>query len=121
MARFQKGHAKAGGRQPGTPNKVTVQRALGIEQAERASGRKLAIERLAEAMEYWFGLAGQYQPVIENAPNPKADPKEFRACLKEGTTCARDLAPYQSPKLQSTTIRQDVPQEPLRIEVKVVR
>jgi hypothetical protein len=88
---------------------------MGVEQAERAAGRKLAVERLAEAMEYWFAMAAQHQPT---GPTPNV--KEFRACLKEATLCARDLAPYQSPKLQSTTLRQDTPQEPLQINVRFV-
>jgi hypothetical protein len=103
------------GRRRGSLNKTTVAKAVGIEQVERAAGRKLAVERLAEAMEYWFGLAATHQPT-GNRPNPK----EFRTCLKEGTTCARDLAPYQSPKLQSTTLRQDAPQEPIQIIVTIV-
>ena len=110
-----RGQPKTGGRRAGSVNKSTLERREMIEQGERASGRKLAIERLAEAMEYWFGLAAQHQPT---GPTPNVD--EFRKCLKEGTGCARDLAPYQSPKLQSTTLRQDTPQEPIQIEVSII-
>jgi len=106
---------KHGGRKKGTPNKTTVERAQRIEQAERQSGRRLAVERLAEAMDFWFGLAARHQP---NGPEP--NPTLFKTYLKEGTTVARDLAPYQSPKLQSTTLRQDAPPEPIKVDIRFV-
>jgi len=106
---------KHGGRQKGTPNRTTIERAQRIEQAERQSGRRLAVERLAEAMDFWFGLAAKHQP-----GGPEPNPTLFKQYLKEGTTVARDLAPYQSPKLQSTTLRQDAPVEPIKVDIRFV-
>ena len=113
---FVKGQPKIGGRKRGSLNKTTIAKAVGIEHAERQAGRKLAVERMAEAMEYWFEMVE-----LHKQGGPEPDPAEFRRCLKEGTNCARDLAPFQSPKLQSTTLRQDAPKEPLRITMRIVR
>jgi hypothetical protein len=111
------GQKKTGGRQRGTLNKSTAAARERVEKEERQSGRRLAVERMAEAMEFWFGLAAQHQP---NGPNP--DQSKMKAALHEGTTIANNLAPYQSPKLQNTTLRSDADKSapPIQVNVKFV-
>lgn len=124
---FIKGQTRpaGAGRKKGTPNKVTVERAIGVESLERQAGRRLAVERMAEAMEYWFGIAGRNQPNLKGTKDKDGkdinpDAKLFVQAMKEGARLAEALAPYQTPKLQSTTLRTDAPPAPIELRVRFV-
>jgi hypothetical protein len=58
---------RIGGRQKGTVNKSTVERRLQAERERaeaKATGKKLAKERLDEFMELFVGIARFYQPIL---------------------------------------------------------
>lgn len=88
------------GRKKGVPNKVTQERSARIEEAEKKTGRRLAIDRLAEAVDICFGMAAKYQDGM-----PTADKKEFKYWMHEGMWGTINLANYQSAKMQATTLQ----------------
>lgn len=119
------------GRQKGTPNKTTIARQEAIVQEERASGRRLAIIRLAEIADHFGGLAAKYSPTRDRTKPFGADgklddtpPDEARSVgyLRESAKWLAEIAPYQSPKLQSTTLAQDKPLDvkPITVTVKFI-
>lgn len=115
---FQPGHKRIGGRKKGTPNKTTVARAAAVQANERALGRKLGIERMAEAMDYLFAMSARYQ-VGGQTP----DEAKCIKYLKMGADIAADITRYQTPPLANTTLRAETPLhdgKPIRVELKLV-
>lgn len=103
-----RGDNNGGGRKPGQKNKATLAREAALTEAvgaskaaEAAGGGKRASTVLAEAMNYFYGLAARYQP---GANNPAANEKLFRGYLLDAASMAKALIEYQEPKLQRTTL-----------------
>src|SRR5512143_1704814 len=93
---------RRGGRTKGTPNKITKSRAELIEEVRSSQppkGTLLAKVVLAEAMMHFRGMAAKYHP---NGQTP--DEGKFQKYLKEAAAIAADLVPYESARLQATTI-----------------
>ena len=93
---------RRGGRQKGTPNKITKSRAELIEEVrgtQPPKGTLLAKVVLAEAMMHFRGLAAKYHV---NGATP--DETKFHRYLKDAAAIAADLVPYESARLQATTI-----------------
>jgi len=103
MPRGSKPGERRGGRKPGSRNKTTAQRAAQIEKEIRESGQRLAIERLNDVAQEFFDLAEQYKPSTSTTP----DEHKYVQYLSKVASILADLAPYQSSKLQSTTLRGD--------------
>lgn len=101
------GGAKRGaGRPKGSRNALTIEKErLAAEIARktvmdaRQQGKKLAKEILREGMEHAMGLAGKYQEQGV-APNPAA----FKEWLNFAMSCARSLAPYESPTFSAIAV-----------------
>jgi len=97
-----KGSNGGGGRRKGTPNKITLVRAAQVAEVARATGKKLGVEIMEEAANYFFGLAARHQPT-----GPDPNPTLFREYLKDAADYASKLAPYQSHRLSSITIQRN--------------
>ena len=102
MPRGAKPGERRGGRQKGVPNKATLARASAIAEQKQKAGQKLGVEVMSEAMMHFRALAAKYQ-VGGPAPNEKL----FVKYLSQAASIAADVAPYESSKLQSTTLRGD--------------
>lgn len=63
---------------------------------------KLGKEILAEAANYFFGMAAKYQP-----GGPEFDERKFERYLDKSADIASKLAPYQSPRLANTVLKGD--------------
>ncbi len=107
---------RQGGRQKGTPNKASVERALIAqriaEQQRGKPGRKLAREVLDDLMHTFLGMAAQHQPlphgvVPMNGQQP--DPVKFVEYAKLAGDFAAELAPFQSPKFKATIQLPEMP------------
>lgn len=107
---------RQGGRQKGTPNKASIERALiaqRIAQEQRGKpGRKLAREVLDDLMHTFLGMAAQHQPlphgvVPMNGQQP--DPVKFVEYAKLAGDFAAELAPFQSPKFKATIQLPEMP------------
>jgi hypothetical protein len=64
-----------------------------------AAGMKLGKDILAEAANYFFGMAAKYQP-----GGVEFDERKFERYLEKAADIANKLAPYQSQRLSATTI-----------------
>lgn len=101
---------RRGGRQPGVPNRRTIERLAAaearVEQA-RASGQKLGIEVLREFMMAFAGQATIHQPLPRNVPVPdgrEPDPELFVKYGKLATDVAAELAQYETPRLRAIIV-----------------
>lgn len=107
---------RQGGRQKGTPNKASVERALvaariAQEQAGKP-GRKLAREVLDDLMHTFLGMAAQHQPLPEGVVpmnGAKPDAAKFVEYATLAGSFAKDLAPFQSPKFKATIQLPELP------------
>jgi hypothetical protein len=118
MAAFAKGHIKVGGRRRGVPNKTSAKRAIAIAASRRTEGKRLAVDVLSELMHYFMGLAAKHQPRMANGVEIGSEDK-FTKFAKLAADIAKDLASYESPKLQATTMRGD-PDQPLEAKLEIV-
>jgi hypothetical protein len=90
---------RRGGRQKGTPNKATVERVLRAERAvaeSKAAGRKLAVETLDHYMHDFLAIAAGFRE--------HGDLAAFERWAVLAVQTAKDLAPYQSPKLSAVVV-----------------
>lgn len=92
---------RRGGRKKGVPNKATKAREAEIAKKRAAEGQQLAKDVLAAAMNAYLTLADKYDPA---SGNQIGDEAKFDRYLSKAAAIAADLAPYESSKLQSTTI-----------------
>lgn len=93
------------GRQQAAAAEVEIVQAAEAEAAATGLPRnKLAKEILEDACNYYYGLAAKYQPAPGNAT---ADEKLFDVYMTKAANIAKDLAPYQSPRLANTVLRGD--------------
>jgi hypothetical protein len=90
---------KTGGRKLGTPNKVTIERALLAERAvgeAKAQGQKLAVEALDHYMHDFLAIAAGFREL--------GDLAKFEVWAGRAIECAKALAPFQSPRLSAVAI-----------------
>ncbi len=113
---------KYGGRQKGTPNKTTLERSAAIAAAERKDGRKLGIDILVEGGNQCWNLAMAYAPHRERQADDKfpADERKFEKYMAMSIDAAGKVVKFQTPALQSTTLRHDAPTEPIKVEIEIV-
>jgi hypothetical protein len=106
-----KGHARypGAGRKLGTPNKMTIKKAEAIVAEQRKLGNKIATDIMAEVMNFLAGLGAKYQPRPNEDTGVLEGGNESKCVkyLKMAADIAAHLASFQSPKLQSTTLRGD--------------
>jgi hypothetical protein len=104
---------RVAGRAKGTPNKATTERRLQAERERaeaKASGKKLAKERIDEFMELFIGIARHYQPVLPAMlargvePNPNASWPDFEKWSMHAIEAAEALAKYQSPQFRAVAV-----------------
>lgn len=124
MASFVKGQPRppGAGRRKGSRNKVTLARAEAIRAEAKANDQKTGVEVMREVMNRYLGVAAKYQPMAEGGvPNPNHDEKKYLEALRIAGDFGDKLAPYETPRLQSTTLRNDVPDEPIQVKLTIVR
>lgn len=92
---------RRGGRRKGVPNKATLKKSAERAEQARAKGLKLGVDILSEAANYFVGLASTYAPVDGN---PNANRDKFAENLRLAASIAKDLAPYETPRLQSVAV-----------------
>ena len=104
-----KGHARYGGRTKGVANKTTLKRAEAIEEGERRAGRPMAVPRMKELADRFFSLGNAYSPLRERKKDDKFPPDEEKSVKYHGKAADiyANVAPYETPKIQSTAIRGD--------------
>jgi hypothetical protein len=124
---FKKGHPKLGGRTKGTPNRSTAKRlsrqAFIVEQIKELLAnpehlfgptsnmrRRMGVETLQELLTLFMALAMHYMPELEGEPNP-TDRELFIEYSEIVRNIARDLAPYESPKLKPTEVQRETPKK----------
>jgi hypothetical protein len=121
--RWQKGMQKIGGRKRGTPNKTTLQRAAVFIDEARRGGKLLMRDILSQQANECHKLALAYAPHRNRAPDDQfpADEKKFIDYAKMAIDAADKGAPYETPKLANTTLMATQPDEPIMIELEVVK
>ncbi len=112
-----------GGRKKGTPNKITLARAEVLKQEAVKSGRKQFVAILEDAANQFYQLALAYAPHRERKADDRfqSDESKFREYMRDSVAASAHGAPFQTPKLQSTTLRNDQPDEPLKVQIEIVR
>ena len=112
-----KGHPRYGGRTKGVPNKSSIARAEAMTEDRKRTGRKGGVEAMSEIMNYFLALGAKYQPRGESPDEAKC-----AKYLKMAADIASDVAQYETPKLQSTTLRGDTDPnaEPIRVQLEIV-
>lgn len=111
------------GRKKGSRNKTTLERAEAMKAVAREQGHKLGVEVMRDVMNRFLSMAAKYQPVVDKLPNPLHDEKKYLHCLDKAAGYGDKLAPYESPRLATTTLRTDAPPQdgkPIRVELKLV-
>lgn len=99
MARGAAPGERRGGRIKGVPNKSTLARSAEIADEAKRKGKPLAVEVMEDGMHRFIALAAQYQ-----VGGPQPNIKQFEHYYEKALKLADKLAPYQTPKLQSTTL-----------------
>ncbi|PWT76493.1 MAG: hypothetical protein C5B60_04090 [Chloroflexi bacterium] len=101
---------KGSGRRRGTPNKRTIARQARaeIEWAER-TGTKLAVTRLAEALDIFAQLMDYYRPTFTIDKKGKRRLRnghrdEFNEAAQMVIKIGTELAPYESPRLNAVAL-----------------
>ena len=96
---------RRGGRKKGVPNKAAIAKAAAIKEEARREGKPLSLEIQIDAMFRYRSLAAQFQPGAKDKDgNSTADPKKYADYIEKMRKAAVDVTPYQTPKLQSTTL-----------------
>lgn len=103
----KKGQRPAG-RNKGTPNKATTERAeiarLQNEEARRA-GKKLGKELLEDFAHLFAGIAASHQPwPAAMGKNPHENEERFLTYARLTVEAAKALAEYQSPKFRAIMV-----------------
>jgi hypothetical protein len=92
-----------------TEMSTDVAAAAEIVADAKVAGVKLAKDVLQDFMQLFAGKAAFHQawpPAM--GKNPNEDPKEFLSNAQMAVSIAKDLAPYQSPKLTAVMVGADV-------------
>jgi hypothetical protein len=116
MPKGSKKGVRHGGRDRGTPNRATVERAevarMQTEESKRR-GAKLGKDVLEEFMLLFAGMAAQYQPLPEGVTMPGRTPNEekFITYATLAVKTAKDLADFQSPKFKAIMVTAPPPKQ----------
>ena len=103
MPRGSKPGERRGGRKKGTPNKTTQERLIRIEEARGNHRIKLGKDVINDIMVEMLLLAQKYHPDTGEEPNEE----KFAVYAGMAERYAVDLAPYQSPRLQTLKVGGD--------------
>jgi len=100
---------RRGGRQKGTPNKVTAEQALSAERVlakAKVSGRRLGKEVLDYYMHVFAEIADSERAaaLTEKPENAREHEPRFERFAKYAIDCAQKLAPFQSPTFRAIQI-----------------
>jgi hypothetical protein len=100
---------RRGGRQKGTPNKVTAEQALIAERVlakAKVSGRRLGKEVLDYYMHVFAEIADAERAaaLTEKPENAREHEARFERFARYAIDCAHKLAPYQSPTFRAIQI-----------------
>jgi hypothetical protein len=100
---------RRGGRQKGTPNKVTAEQALSAERVltkAKVSGRRLGKEVLDYYMHVFAEIADSERAaaLTEKPENAREHEARFERFAKYAIDCAQKLAPFQSPTFRAIQI-----------------
>jgi hypothetical protein len=100
---------RRGGRQKGTPNKVTAEQALSAERVlakAKVSGRRLGKEVLDYYMHVFAEIADSERAaaLTEKPENAREHEARFERFAKYAIDCAHKLAPYQSPTFRAVVV-----------------
>lgn len=100
---------RRGGRQKGTPNKVTAEQALSAERVlakAKVSGRRLGKEVLDYYMHVFAEIADTERAaaLTEKPENAREHEARFERFAKYAIDCAQKLAPFQSPTFRAIQI-----------------
>ena len=102
-SRCQRGGSKPGerrgGRKKGSPNKTNLARAAAIKEEAKQTGLPLAVEALRDGFRRYIALAAPYQK-----GGPNENDKEFQHYFDKAMKLADRVAPYETPRLQATTL-----------------
>jgi hypothetical protein len=105
MPRGARPGERRGGRAKGTRNKITLKKAVEIEQKARVKGVKLGKEILSDLANVFYSTAAAYQPAPPGRPEkPGANAAEFLNYARLAMECAAKLAPYESPTFRSVIV-----------------
>lgn len=131
----KKGSRNNGGREAGTPNKATIERAeiARMQNAQsQARGLKLGKDMLEDYMMAFHAQAARYQPLAPPQDQEEIDrrtrlgitpdPAKFQEWGMLVVTTAKALAEFQSPKFRAIqVVAPAATREPKTIEGNVVR
>ena len=101
---------RRGGRQRGTPNRLSATR---VERVER-QGRKLPPENLLLVADLAMGMAGRYQPEVTDPttggkrPNPNFIEDRYAFWLGQSREALKAAAPYYAPRLTAIAVQTNV-------------
>ena len=90
---------RRGGRKKGSPNKTNLARAAAIKEEAKQTGLPLAVEALRDGFRRYIALAAPYQK-----GGPNENDKEFQHYFDKAMKLADRVAPYETPRLQATTL-----------------
>lgn len=125
MAQFVVGQPRppSAGRRKGTPNKTTLKRAAAVQAEVAAKDQKTGVAVMRDVMNRYLTMAAKYQPFADEggAANPNHNEEKYLLFLRIAGVFADKLAPYETPRLQTTTLRNDTPEEPIEVKLTIVR
>jgi hypothetical protein len=90
---------RRGGRKKGVPNKTVLARAAIISERAKAENKPLAVQAMTDGFHRYIALAAPFQK-----GGPQENIKEFEHFFDKAMDLAKYVAPYESAKLQSTTL-----------------
>jgi hypothetical protein len=121
MPNYTKGRPKKAGRTKGTPNKSTLEKLALIARdigGIKRQGDALAREMLNDLMKRAFTLTLAHEPKVEGGKVEFKDPEDeakYIAGLTLTGVFAKELAPYQSPKLSAVKVQEwPMPTDPMK-------
>jgi len=91
-----------GGRKAGVPNKTSLSKSAEIYEERKRSGRPIAVDLMSQTMTHYWNLAAKHR-----VGGPEPDELKFDHYLGKCGNVAKDLAPYETPKLQTITMREE--------------
>lgn len=99
---------KTGGRQRGTPNRVTIEREMAAQAEAMRTKRvtKTDLEVMLEIRDFWMGYAATEQRQAQDQGRAPDIDKMVKALDLAGTMAAK-RAPFLHAKLSSVTVREE--------------
>jgi hypothetical protein len=88
-------------------DRLRAEGASDVVAAAKTAGVKLSTEVLRDFMQLFAGMAAMYQPIPEGKqplPGRKPDETLFRVYATLAKDTAKDLAPYEAPRLSAVMV-----------------